>query len=90
MFVKSPPIFLFSTVDLLYGVLMIIQKITREDKKALALKVDSGIYSDLELFQDYYYATFDDKVTLNEVAENLLSVIIAKDKKFQTFKKSKQ
>jgi hypothetical protein len=90
MFAKSPPIFLFSSVDLLYGVLMIIQKITREDKKALALKVDSGIYSDLELFQEYYYTIFDDKVTLNEVAENLLSVIIAKDKKFQAFKKSRQ
>ena len=90
MFVKFPPVFLFITVDLLHGVLMIIQKITREEKKAIALKVDSSIYSDLELFQEYYFSTFEDKVTLNEVAENLLSTIIAKDKKFQAYKKTKQ
>lgn len=68
---------------------MIIDRIIREEKKALSLKVDSSIHKDLNLYIEYYKEVFKEDINMNEVAENLLSAVLVKDKKFQAFKKNK-
>lgn len=68
---------------------MLIGKVVKENKVQASFKFDQSLHDDLAEYKEFYVSTYGEEVSNNVIVEELLKVVLQKDKAFQKFKKEK-